>query len=352
MAPRKPRRISGPARPAARPATRPSPARQPTRAPDRSLDGERGLLLGALAAIASVSRNPSLDRLIRGRTWIALIAFALLGIVTLQLLVLRLNVNIGRALVREAQLQRANAAPSIENSELAAGERVESLTAKLGMELVPEGALRFLSINPRPDIARAAGAPNKPVRDDERHIPKQRLEPVLRISAEAGEVASTSETSAGARYTATGAATSATAKASTASCRKPAPIRRNKAPARDDPRPCSSPQSPSRRRRTEGAAAMGTAVRRALSKRPGDLARPGPSGGAGRACACRPAPHRGDLALFFLLLVLAAGRTVSHRGPRSDAATIRRASSDTETVIVPRGSITMTDGRPGCVRAG
>jgi cell division protein FtsL len=131
--------------------------------PERSADAERGVLLGALAALNSLSRNPSLDRLIRGRVWIVLIAFALLGIVTLQLLVLRLNANIGRALVREAQLQRANAALSIESSELAAGERVESLTAKLGMELVPEGALRFLSINPRADIARAAATLDKPV---------------------------------------------------------------------------------------------------------------------------------------------------------------------------------------------
>jgi cell division protein FtsL len=119
--------------------------------------------LGVLAALNSVSRNPSLDRLIRGRMWIALIAFALIGIVTLQLLVLRLNANIGSALVREAQLQRENAALSIESSELAAGERVESLAGRLGMELVPEGAMRFLTIDPRADIARAAGALSKPV---------------------------------------------------------------------------------------------------------------------------------------------------------------------------------------------
>jgi hypothetical protein len=159
VAPRKPRRVSGPVRPGARPGS----ARQPAVAPKRSSDAERGLLLGVLAALNSLSRSPSLDRLIRGRTWIVLIAFALIGIVTLQLLVLRLNANIGRALVREAQLQRTNAALSIEGSELAAGERVESLTAKLGMELVPEGALRFLSINPSSDVARAAAALNRPV---------------------------------------------------------------------------------------------------------------------------------------------------------------------------------------------
>jgi cell division protein FtsL len=124
---------------------------------------ERGLALGVLAGLSGLTRNPSLDRLIRGRTWIALIAFALIGIVTLQLLVLKLNANIGRALVREGQLQRENAALSIESSELAAGERVESRAARLGMQLVPEGQLRFLTVDPRSDIARAARALSAPV---------------------------------------------------------------------------------------------------------------------------------------------------------------------------------------------
>lgn len=150
VAPRRPRRVSG-------------PARQPVRAPERSVESERGLALGLLAGLRSLSSNPSLDRLIRGRTWIALIAFALIGIVTLQLLVLKLNANIGHALVQEGQLQRENAALSIESSELAAGERVESQAVHLGMQLVPEGALRFLSIDPHADIARAAAALSAPV---------------------------------------------------------------------------------------------------------------------------------------------------------------------------------------------
>lgn len=120
-------------------------------------------MLGLLALGRGVSEHTLLDRLIRGRIWIALIAFALIGIVTLQLLVLQLNASIGRALVREAQLQRENAALSVEGSELASGERVESLAARLGMALVPVGALRFLTVDPRSDIARAAAALNTPV---------------------------------------------------------------------------------------------------------------------------------------------------------------------------------------------
>jgi cell division protein FtsL len=99
-----------------------------------------------------------LDRLIRGRSWIALVAFALIGIVVLQLLVLKLNANIGRELAREGSLQRENAALSIEGSELAAGSRVESRAASLGMELVPISSLRFLTARPRVDAGRAAAA--------------------------------------------------------------------------------------------------------------------------------------------------------------------------------------------------
>jgi cell division protein FtsL len=120
-------------------------------------------VLGVLEAVASLSSHRALDRLIRGRIWIALIAFALIGIVMLQLLVLQLNANMGRALVREAQLQRENAALSIEGSELAGGERVESKAARLGMQLVPMGSLRFLTSYPPADIARAAAALNTPV---------------------------------------------------------------------------------------------------------------------------------------------------------------------------------------------
>jgi hypothetical protein len=153
VAPPRPRRISGPVRP---PAKRAAPRAQ------SHAQAERGLVPGLLEALDGVSRSGALDRLIRGRIWIGVITFALIGIVTLQLLVLQLNASIGRSLVREAQLQRANAALSIENSELAGGERVETQAAHLGMQLVTAGALRFLTGNPRAYVARAAAALKAP----------------------------------------------------------------------------------------------------------------------------------------------------------------------------------------------
>jgi hypothetical protein len=81
-----------------------------------------------------------------GRTWIAVVAFALIGIVTLQLGLLKLNASIGRGLEHQALLQRQNAELSIENSEMGASASVESRAAGMGMELVPPELLRSLSV--------------------------------------------------------------------------------------------------------------------------------------------------------------------------------------------------------------
>jgi len=135
---RRPRRVSGPATRPARPAPKARRAANP--------------------AIA-VTTHPLFDRLIHGRAWIAIIAFALIGIVTMQLGVLKLNAGIGRALEHEAALQRESSVLSVENSEVAAGDTVELQAAHMGMQLIPAGALRFLSARGSAgDLARAAAA--------------------------------------------------------------------------------------------------------------------------------------------------------------------------------------------------
>jgi hypothetical protein len=146
-APRGPRRVSGPARGAAQ--TRPS---------QRTAGADAGLILGLVGALEAVAGNRLFDRLIRGRAWIGIVAFALIGIVTLQLGLLKLNGGIGRALEHEALLQRTNTALSIENSELAAGTRVEAQAGHLGMAFAPSGSLHFLSANAHGDIAKASAA--------------------------------------------------------------------------------------------------------------------------------------------------------------------------------------------------
>ncbi len=76
--------------------------------------------------------------------WIAVLALGLIGIVTAQLVVLRLNTSIGRSLARAATLQRENAATAIVNSEAGSPEKIEAQASRLGMHAVAPGELQFL----------------------------------------------------------------------------------------------------------------------------------------------------------------------------------------------------------------
>jgi cell division protein FtsL len=120
--PRAPRRVSGPA---ARPAARPAIA-----APSH---------LGRLADL------PWLDRLVRSRAWIGLIAVALLGIVVMQVALLRLNSGIGRAVEQATVLQRENALLAAQVARLQTGDRILGAAAKLGMVYPPAGAVTYLT---------------------------------------------------------------------------------------------------------------------------------------------------------------------------------------------------------------
>ncbi len=96
--------------------------------------------------------------MISGRWSIALIAFALIGIVTLQLGLLKLNVGVGRSLEREQTLERENATLGIENAELASPERIRQLATRLGMSPVSLTQLRFLRAAHDPGAAAGAAA--------------------------------------------------------------------------------------------------------------------------------------------------------------------------------------------------
>jgi cell division protein FtsL len=150
-------------------------------------------------AFDALSSHRLLDRLIRGRLWIGIVAFALIGIVALQLFMLKLNSGIGRALESQSRLQRQNASLSIENSELAAGDRVEEQAKKLGMTLVPEEALRFRASHARSDVSRAEHALSTPVAPAPAEAPSAEQE--VSSGAPPGTVetttATTSESSAG-----------------------------------------------------------------------------------------------------------------------------------------------------------
>ncbi|HEY5193037.1 MAG TPA: hypothetical protein VIJ39_04075 [Solirubrobacteraceae bacterium] len=139
-------------RPGSLPRTR--PARKTTRRPAQ---GAPGIALRAIDAFEGVSSSVFLDRLIRGRLWIGLLAFALIGIVAMQLLVLKLNTGIGHTLGRVETLQRENAQLGIEDSMYSAEGRVAPLAAAQGMTLAPPGTVHFV-VASKADISRAASA--------------------------------------------------------------------------------------------------------------------------------------------------------------------------------------------------
>jgi hypothetical protein len=195
--PPRPRRVSGPDR------------RRPAERSGQRSDQHQGIALGLIAAVERLSPR----RLPGGRTWIALVAFALIGIVTMQLGLLKLNGGIGRALEHEALLQRENTGLSIENSELAASGRITSEAVKMGMESVPAGAVRFLQVRPRLDARLGAQALTTPIDG---------------TAAGSGEAAGSSTTtspaeSSGASSTEAGASTQAGEPSTTGSTSTPAP---------------------------------------------------------------------------------------------------------------------------------
>ncbi len=180
-APRRARRVSGPsalarsgplvtaaavaipapgvALPRERPVRPSSPARKRS-APARrraSVGATPGIALRGVQALDGISSSAFLDRLIRGRLWIGLLAFALIGIVAMQLLVLKLNTGIGRTLGHVATLQRENAQLNIEDSMYSSENRVAPLATAAGMTLAPAGTVHFVAAS-MADISRAAAA--------------------------------------------------------------------------------------------------------------------------------------------------------------------------------------------------
>ncbi len=116
----------------------------------------RPLRLRLAPALARVPDHRVLDRMMRGRLWIGAIAFALLGIVAMQLSLLKLNTGIGRALEHESLLRRQNATLRFDVSNLSAGDRVETQAVRMGMTMASPGAIHFLSAGGSDQVRRAA----------------------------------------------------------------------------------------------------------------------------------------------------------------------------------------------------
>jgi cell division protein FtsL len=104
---------------------------------------------------------PLLDRLIRGRLWIAVVAVALMGVVFTQVSLLELNAGISRSVLEAEALERRNSALREEVARLGSSDRVQAAASALGMRAPSAGGVRFL----RPDadparVARRLAAPD------------------------------------------------------------------------------------------------------------------------------------------------------------------------------------------------
>lgn len=123
-----PRRVSGPVRGRAAAGTVAAPP-------------PLALRLGG--AVHTIAEHHLLDRLVRGRAWIAILAVGLMGIVFMQVSMLRMNAGIGAAVERSSTLDRQNSGLRASISELSSGDRIAAEASKLGLVL-PPGTPRFL----------------------------------------------------------------------------------------------------------------------------------------------------------------------------------------------------------------
>jgi len=141
----------------ARPATRPRPRPRAVPAPrGRRVSGPAQPRRDAARPATIRAGSTLLDRLIHGRLWIVIIAGALVGLVFLQVSLLKLNSGIGRAVQTAATLERQNAGLRAEVSRLDSGERVQSVAARLGLVMPAPGDRRYLQAGGAAYAAQAA----------------------------------------------------------------------------------------------------------------------------------------------------------------------------------------------------
>lgn len=165
------RRVSGPANRAhtARaqaqmyapaPPYEPPRGRAPARPPVRSLRlaaGGAAIALRVADSAVSVSASRTMDRLVRSRAWVVIIGVGLIGIVAMQVSLLKLNSGIGRAVDTVATLERSNASLKAQISELSSGDRIQSLAGTRGFAMPEPADVTYLRAgDKRSDGLRAA----------------------------------------------------------------------------------------------------------------------------------------------------------------------------------------------------
>jgi hypothetical protein len=97
-----------------------------------------------LRRLAALPDHRLLDRLLNGSAWIVIVGTALIGIVFMQVSLLKLNSGIGHAVERAATLDRQNSELRAAVSELGSNDRIQAEAQRLGLVVPPAGSVTFL----------------------------------------------------------------------------------------------------------------------------------------------------------------------------------------------------------------
>ena len=97
-----------------------------------------------------------LDRLLRGRAWIALLGVLLIGLVALNVSLLKLNAEAGRDAEIAKKLSVENADLRGRVSRLGSGDRLQTAAAQLGLVMPAANDVHYLTAHPALDARRAA----------------------------------------------------------------------------------------------------------------------------------------------------------------------------------------------------
>jgi hypothetical protein len=136
VAPRAPRRVSGPV------------ARRAVAVPAGGAALPRRGTTSVFGRVRALPEHRVVDRLLRSRLWIWALGALLGGIVTMQVSLLKLNSGISRAVETTTTLERQNAALEASIARLSSPDRIESGAATLGMLMPPAGDVSYLSAGP------------------------------------------------------------------------------------------------------------------------------------------------------------------------------------------------------------